>query len=496
MKLQLKIQNGSLSGQEFELEEGMILVGRAPDCQVRFDFDKDRGVSKYHAKIEFRSDGFYIVDLHSTNGTYVNGSIVQEKALRSNDVIQLSKQGPLILAVTEPEIAQDPAKIIPAIANAGVTTKVISNLSFYNPEREKDPVPLGIYFGLGLSAFMGLVVLAILVLTIGLTGTLVGTIMAFLPAPFYLLLFLWLDRYDPEPPWALAAAFTWGALFSVFISFILNSLFGSVAASFVGEPAGLTLSAIISAPLVEEGSKGLGLVLILIFLRREFDGILDGIVYAGVISLGFATTENVLYYGKGFEQSGGHGLLLLLFLRGVLSPFAHSLFTSLTGIGCGIARETHNTALRWFAPVAGYTGAVMLHALWNALASIMEAKFFFVYFGVWVPLFLVFLTVLFYVGRRERLILRQMLAPEVSAGLLSSQQLDILSSTLRRISWLLASLNNWKQLQLKQSFLRAAAKLGFCYWHASRASAANQHTISLPQIPKFRKQVADLQKQI
>jgi hypothetical protein len=89
-----------------------------------------------------------------------------------------------------------------------------------------------------------------------------------------------------------------------------------------------------------------------------------------------------------------------------------------------------------------------------------------------------------------------MLALEVATGLISNQQLDILSSTLRRISWLLLSINNWKQLQVKQRFLRAAAKLGFCYWHASRAAAANQYTLSLPQISIFRKQVAELQKQI
>jgi protease PrsW len=493
MKLKLKVLDGSLSGQALELLEGTVLLGRSPDCDFRFHFETDRGVSKYHAKIESRPGGFYLADLRSTNGTLVNGKSIQEGLLHTRDVIQLGTQGPQILAILETEKGQEKP---PALKLTEAATTAITRRTLYKPEREKDPVPIGIYVGLGMSAFMALVVIAILVLTIGFAGTLVGFFMAFLPAPFYLLLFIWLDRYDPEPPWALAAAFAWGALFSIFISFILNSLFGSFAASFVGEPAGLTLSAIFSAPLVEEGSKGLGIVLIMIFLRREFDGILDGIVYAGVVALGFATMENVLYYGKGFGQSGGHGLLLLLFLRGVLSPFAHSLFTSATGIGCGISRETHQPALRWIAPIAGYGVAVMLHSLWNTLASFAENKFLFVYFGVWVPLFLIFISVLFYVGRRERLILRQMLAPEVAAGLLSTQQLDILSSTLRRISWLLASLNNWKQLRIRQDFLRAAAKLGFCYWHASRAAAASQNTISLPQIPKFRKQVAELQKQI
>src|SRR4029079_12058155 len=107
---------------------------------------------------------------------------------------------------------------------------------------------------------------------------------------------------------------------------------------------------VISAPLIEEGTKGLGVVLFMIFLRNEFDDILDGIVYAGVIALGFATVENVLYYGRTVSAGGG-GLLFILFLRGVLSPFAHSLFTSMTGIGCGISRETHNKTVKIIAPI-------------------------------------------------------------------------------------------------------------------------------------------------
>lgn len=494
MKLRLMVQSGSLAGHHLEWAEGVLLLGRSADCSLKFNFDQDHGVSKYHARLESRPDGFFIVDLNSTNGTFVNGEIIRERALQTNDVIRLSSNGPQMLVLIESTSVNATETVAPApVSSSGNASKTAANLSFYDPEREKDPAPSGIRFGLFIGAFMGLVVMTILVLTIGLKGTIVGTIMAFLPAPFYMLLFIWLDRYDPEPPWALIAAFAWGGLFSIFISFILNSLFGNFAAAFAGEPAGLTLSAIVSAPLVEEGSKGLGILLILLFLRREFDGILDGIVYAGIIALGFATIENVLYYGLTFEHTGGSGLLLILFLRGVLSPFAHSLFTSMTGIGCGIARETHNKTLRFLAPVIGYVGAVMLHSLWNALASFTGNKFFFVYFGVWVPLFLVFLTVTFVVGRRERLILREMLVPEVATGLLLPQQMEILTSSLRRVSWLIASLSNWKQLMARRHFLRAASKLGFCYWHASRAAAANQETISLAQIPKFRKEIAALQ---
>ncbi len=54
----------------------------------------------------------------------------------------------------------------------------------------------------------------------------------------------------------------------------------------------------ISAPIVEEGAKGLFLVGLLIFRRRELDGVVDGIVYAGLTAAGFAFTENILYLGR------------------------------------------------------------------------------------------------------------------------------------------------------------------------------------------------------
>jgi RsiW-degrading membrane proteinase PrsW (M82 family) len=81
---------------------------------------------------------------------------------------------------------------------------------------------------------------------------------------------------------------------------------------------------------------------LLLFRRREFDGIIDGIVYAGIVAAGFAFTENILYFGRAFgeEAEMGGSVLFTLILRGVLSPFAHPLFTSMTGIGAGLAANS------------------------------------------------------------------------------------------------------------------------------------------------------------
>jgi protease PrsW len=397
----------------------------------------------------------------------------------------------------QPSMSNMPTAMWEEKAGRAGLRQTVTNFGIYNPEKEKEKKPnyLGIGAALSIGSVMALVVMVLMIFSVGIVGAVIGTVLAFIPAPFYLMLFLWLDRYDPEPAWALLSAFAWGGLFAVIVSFIVNTLFGAVAASLVGGPAGNTLGAVISAPLIEEGTKGLGVVLFMIFLRNEFDDILDGIVYAGVIALGFATVENVLYYGRTVAAGGG-GLLFILFLRGVLSPFAHSLFTSMTGIGCGIARETHNKTLKIIAPILGYFGAVFLHALWNGIASFLGGLFFIAYFIVWLPLFLVFGGVMFYMARREAKVIKQMLAIEVARGLITQQDVDLVASSLGRMQWLGSTLGDWKRFRARRHFLRAATKLAFCYWHVARATAANSQTRSLPQIPKFQAEVMELKGQI
>ena len=73
--------------------------------------------------------------------------------------------------------------------------------------------------------------------------------------------------------------------------------------------------------------KGALLFGLLWWRRREFDGVIDGIVYAELVAAGFAFTENILYFGRAFVPGGlaseQGGVLIVFVLRGLLSPFAH-----------------------------------------------------------------------------------------------------------------------------------------------------------------------------
>ena len=111
-----------------------------------------------------------------------------------------------------------------------------------------------------------------------------------------------------------------------------------IVAVAAGPEAGEVMSAIVSAPLVEEFFKCLGVWGVAFFLKREFDGVVDGIIYATFVALGFAAVENVIYYANA-AQAGTDVLAMTFGLRGVLGPWAHPVYTCMFGIGMGISRE-------------------------------------------------------------------------------------------------------------------------------------------------------------
>jgi RsiW-degrading membrane proteinase PrsW (M82 family) len=521
MKLRVKVETGSLAGQEFVLEAGSLSLGREAGCGIRFG--EEVGVSRHHAELRAEGSRFVVSDQNSTNGTLVNGQSVESAVLCTEDLIQLGADGPRLRVVLEgrrPPLAAAPDAAPPATAAmaaptatpgapagrvqtlAGLPRPSLLDSGLYDPERDKgrrySASSLVVVFGMmGIGLFLGLLTALLSFFSLGFGAAAVGVVVAFAPAPVYLAVWLWLDRNDPEPAWVLAGALAWGAGAATFVSAIVNDLFtGSVAAVTRNPGLAQFLSASISAPFIEEGTKGMAVLLIFLFLRREFDGVIDGVVYAGVVALGFATVENVLYYGRAVAQGGVGGLIVVFVLRGILGPFGHAVYTSMTGIGCGLARQSHNAAVRLIAPIAGYAGAVFLHFLWNTLAGIAGAAFLLIYVVFWAPLFLAFFAALVYMGYRESRLIRRMLDFEVARGLLRRDQADLVSSWTRRLGFLLSSVGDPARLRARRQFLYAATRLALCYWHVERAQAAGGLTLSVGQIPEFQRDVARLRDAI
>ncbi|PID54307.1 MAG: PrsW family intramembrane metalloprotease [Micrococcales bacterium] len=265
----------------------------------------------------------------------------------------------------------------------------------------------------------GFVALLITGFEVGLTGTLVGAVLAVLPLPVVLGAFLWLDRYENEPVPLLVLAFGWGATVAMLVSLVLNTAGALVIMAGGGTPES---TAVLVAPVVEELTKGAGVLVVLAILRDRFDGVVDGLVYAGFVAAGFAYVENILYFGRALQEAGGPGLTLVFLLRGVVSPFAHPMFTAAAGIGIGVAVSNRSTLIRVFAPLGGVAVAIALHALWNATAAFGGG----LVFVLNVPVFVLFVVLVVYMRRREGFIIRRNLSTYAHFGWLSSPDVRML----------------------------------------------------------------------
>jgi protease PrsW len=328
-----------------------------------------------------------------------------------------------------------------------------------------------------IAVFLGLLVLLVIGLETGPVAFLLGVVTATLPVPIYIVLVLWIDRYESEPLWMLGTAFFWGALVAPFFAFLLNTSAGiTVTALTHSLRAGETFAAVISAPIVEESAKALILFIFFFWKKDEFDGVVDGIVYASLAALGFAMTENIQYYGKAALMGGGGGLTLIFILRGALAPFSHPLFTSLTGIGLGLSRQSNNAVVKVITPILGLMMAIFMHSIWNGSAAIFGGgAFLLTYLLVMVPAFVIMLVVILLALRREGQVVRQFLHPDVAQGLFTNDEYVQLGSVFGRMgaSFSAFSRSGVKGWRCRMRLNQLASELAF---HRSRVSRGIQNS--------------------
>jgi RsiW-degrading membrane proteinase PrsW (M82 family) len=199
----------------------------------------------------------------------------------------------------------------------------------------------------------------------------VSSAMALLP-----LTILWfLDRRERESPWAFAAAFLWGGLIATSLALRVNTaaLYAVTQwlerfpelGELLGPDAALMIGAPISAPIVEETTKGIGIVLLFLLLRGEFDNVRDGLIYGALVGAGFNWFESALYVQQNFVEYGTAPYGFQIGTRYAwLGLAGHALFSGLFGASLGVARATSKLWLPFVAPPAGFLLAIVGHA-WN-----------------------------------------------------------------------------------------------------------------------------------
>ncbi|WP_435199404.1 PrsW family intramembrane metalloprotease [Janibacter sp. GS2] len=268
-------------------------------------------------------------------------------------------------------------------------------------------------------------------LSFGILLTLLSVITALIPLVLVIPIFLWLDRFEAEPWRYLVTAFLYGALGSTFLAIFVNTIAGVVFASLTDAESASVLTAVISAPLAEETFKGLFLLVMWLLLRKQFNGLTDGIVYAGIVAAGFAFTENIQYFAGAFMNQGPVGFGVTFGLRGLATPFLHPMFTTMTGIGVGVAAVSRSMPVKFIAPFLGWCAAVLLHGLWNLSASTGLVGLI-IGLAVGFLCFVGFIVFVVWTRNREGRVIGEHLMAYVDTGWISREEVGMLASMKAR----------------------------------------------------------------
>lgn len=329
-----------------------------------------------------------------------------------------------------PSLLAQPASVVPGPVPAAPVS------SGAGPERSPLPtLPRGgrtapvWTFAVLLVLLIGVV--AYILTYLGVVASAVGLVLALIPLAGVLWAVRIVDRWEPEPLSLVLFAIAWGAIVAVVIALGVDVALSVLFPAAADDPVRDALSSVVQAPLVEEFAKGLGVFLVFVFGRRTFDGPLDGVVYGALVGAGFAFTENILYFATSLIEGGVSDAAFTFFLRGILSPFAHVMFTALTGYALGLAaRRGASTGNAAATGLVGVLCAAALHAVWNG--SALFADFFHLYVTLQVPLFVAFVLGVRTLRREEERLTRARLGEFAAAGWFTVQEADLLATRAGR----------------------------------------------------------------
>jgi hypothetical protein len=140
----------------------------------------------------------------------------------------------------------------------------------------------------------------------------------------------------------------------------------------LGPDGAIMIGAPLAGPIIEETTKGIGIVLLFWLMRAEFDNVRDGFIYGALVGVGFNWFESALYVQQNFVQFGSAPFGFQLGARYAwLGLAGHALFSGIFGASLGLARATSRRWLRYIAPLCGFSLAVIAHAWNNSLPLFM-----------------------------------------------------------------------------------------------------------------------------
>lgn len=265
-------------------------------------------------------------------------------------------------------------------------------------------------------------------------GLFLSVFAAVFPTLIYAGIVHWFDRYEKEPFRLIILAFLWGAIPAAVLSLVVEIILDAPLAV-LSTASAEVLSSTAVAPFVEETTKGLALLGLFFFRRCEFDNVLDGIVYGALVGLGFAMTENFIYFTNAFHEGGYGQLTFVILMRSFVFGLNHALYTSVSGAGLGYARTSRSCWKRLAMPVIAFSAGVGLHIFHNLFATLAEQRVFALLIGFagdWAAVLAVFVIVAL-AWRDEKKWIAEELRSEVELGILSTDEYAMTISYRKRL---------------------------------------------------------------
>jgi RsiW-degrading membrane proteinase PrsW (M82 family) len=509
----LRVLGGDRSGETFPLAPGEVhVLGRGYGARIRFP--EDATLSRIHAELAPAGRG-WVLRNKSKNGTLVGGVVVleSERLLKGGDEILLGETR-LVFEPdptrTEPDVPFTPAVPVAPPEDAGYDSKGVFHMgwTFIQPALKAStssvvllPSLLGaprrvekrrfaFFVIVLLGALLGTTILQVTLLrsvwSEAPRALLLAGLLAAVPTAAYLAAFKLLDRNGQVPLRNYLACFFWGATVGCSVSAVLSSVTGEVFSQLAGERTGTLLTTLLAAPVFEEVTKGLAVLVLFLVLHDEFDDAVEGMLLGAASGLGFALIENLVYnarfLAKGMTASSflwnGSYRALTCALVG------HPVYTAMTGLGFGLARELEREK-KWrrALPLAGLAVAIAMHALWNG-ASVLVPRA--LGKGVRTDILLAlivggacasfFFSVLLYSLASERRILRDHLQDEVAKGFIEADELATFEELLGREKFVFAGIPRGTY-RLRKELRRAQHELAFRKWHLLQGDRAKGSSV-------------------
>ena len=332
-----------------------------------------------------------------------------------------------------------------------------------------------------------------------LFGLVLSVLVTLIPSLIAIAVLWWLDRYEKEPLWLLGIAFFWGAVPTIGLSLVAQLVIDVPLADAFGHSILYPLANLsLVAPLTEEIFKALILLLLYLFYRQEFDGVMDGILYGALIGFGFSVVEDIFYLMGSLMGEGGWAEWgVVLALRVGLYNLNHSLFTACTGIGFGLARNRRAGWKRWVYPFLGLCAALFLHGLHNASTVLAESTG-----GISILLATVFdwmgvlgMLVLILVSVRQEKRWFEELELEIESGVISPDEAQIASSYRARVArgWQILKQHGLREMLRWSRFVQMIVDLAY---KKHQKKAAQEGAATDERIARLREQIARLRPEL